>query len=1477
MIKKLTSYLLLLLFMAGCSDEFSWDKGTVVNPDGSIDFILSVPDMTIVSRSDNEPSSAVSNIQMLVFSGTSAESTLKYNKSLSLSDGSLIYDSASDQYSVHLDLGASLIQAGELGVYFIANPPEDMDFTDADIDNLQLGEVQNRRAKILSASNEFVLSGKYVGSLAGLKSTTIPLYRNAVKVTVNAMKPDGSGGYQKDNEGYYILGDAIYPFEVYGCAASTSITAGADGTLGSARAIKEFPFEGDALPEYVNPTANSGSLPIVIVRAKYAQDGKDYYYALAMKTKETNKETKEEVITAINFEPNHWYQILIKEIKAPGSNSPEDAALNPIMSSEDEDSAVSWEIHDHSPKVYNMVSDGKHELGVSHEVVYHLAASDDSGYYFYVKVFEHGKSLTFNMLKDEYAITVEENEDWLEIGSPEDATSDAVDSSITGSEGSTVGGGVPITGDTDSNSTGVVLKYPLRFKSTNQLGTLEGKVRVSWKGLLREIPVSWIRNFNGRDLCDITMRMFDETNTKQFETSKYWDLMEGKSVSGVSFFGIDQEHRGEGCRGMVRYEGIHFPVMYGSPSAANAWRYEYDLDFSPLQADKFKWFITLHGDAALKNYVKVEVYNGNSTSANTAVDVESAKTHAANAQLKLLVKRVGKVSSSDYDYAIGTIRLHIVEPSTNEETTSYDLQMYHTGFFHKNTATSESNRKDSGEGKGDLTNWYYYEVVPVEGPSGTRYMLDRNLGAKTAEFYLSNQGSRVAGADNAPGGYYQVAEKLADYKGTKMKDGICPPGYDYPSQAAWDAVRNSKNFRYERLDAYYKPVYLSGNAGSITFPKMEYIDGAAFSGQSLAGYYWSSTSASGLEKDEIGRWLRALGFTGSATSFINGNVEEFSMPVRCINYMDESSLPTYETYINVAGATHVYLYTVENNEKVGMMGWPGQAVGNYNNMAGQNNWFQYIFQSKTVRPQDLYVVFNFLNSDGTIYTYAKNGKGYSLTPDSAEGWKVVNDPDENIKDSTPAMADWIGVPTQNNYYWQWQHNSAPSASVSNKLYCYNYKPGIRKPVPMYEMRILWPKYVSGNECKQIRIWNTVTSDWEYGYEDGYKEQQGHGWTNFNQDGYSYDNNGAYYYNPEIPEVNKNVPMLIFVKKDNNVYVTKNTYKLGEYGTANNNLLHLHDSDFKVYNGSTDVVKYYLTLGSSGEKEMTESGSNWTLSSLSGSGDLKIYRKTNGTTDLYVKLNGSSLNTTGTAMNTNTQTSSVNVGNISASGTYSFTYNPTANTLTITGGSSGGDSYTCRIYWYGNSTFYQWGPSGLPTGGTGNITSDVSGYSCYEFTLNATEMAKQYNYHYNNKGEQKDQGTMFEVFGNSTSSINCAYIDSDNTLHKKEKPTSDVTTHDLLKKWVEANPMTDTNKRRIFWDNSGKNWSTVKIYWWNSDTSSLDWGARPTMNSIQGGKYWYYDIPSDAKDFKFSDGGSNESDNHTPTSDRCNTNPDVWNN
>ncbi|MDE6754738.1 MAG: hypothetical protein K2J82_09035 [Muribaculaceae bacterium] len=174
----------------------------------------------------------------------------------------------------------------------------------------------------------------------------------------------------------------------------------------------------------------------------------------------------------------------------------------------------------------------------------------------------------------------------------------------------------------------------------------------------------------------------------------------------------------------------------------------------------------------------------------------------------------------------------------------------------------------------------------------------------------------------------------------------------------------------------------------------------------------------------------------------------------------------------------------------------------------------------------------------------------------------------------------------------------------------------------------------------------------------------------------------------------------------------------------------------------------------------------------------------------------------------------------------------------------------------------------------NCNSDYPNYYYLEFD-GGEEVEKFYVQQLpNHSNQQTIQATDFEFDG----VYYCFTVKSGTATGYSGKPKAEYDTIELLKKWIEENPLTDSDKRRIFWDNSGKNWDTVRIYWWNPEGPK--WDNRPTMNKIPGDKYWYYDIPSDAEKFKFSNnysGNGNESGDHTPTTDRCNIDPDVWNN
>lgn len=1035
---------LILLLLASCSDEFGLPDERGIQSDGTVELTFSVPSATVVNtRAEADPEYQVNDISILVFNGSDSE-TAPAQIIEKLSEGNLI--SLNDnRYKVSFKLNADIRSSKDLQFYFIANIPENVTFQD----NATLSSILKQESNSVGESGKFVMSG--YSSLSDLTTKDIPLYRNGTKITVNNAVSSGS------SEQTFEPGATAYQFSVFGTAIKSSILAGYLSTPDSKEycgsPVSTYKFSNDVENNqfvYTHPTLNTGDnegKTFIIVKANYQK--KDYFYRLDFKQKKPKQgsTTGEEEEMYLDLLPNHWYQVMIESVDGPGYSSPEEASKHPL-------SLITYDIHDHAPIIYNMISDGMRELGVTHEVTYNNGVIEDEKWsekYIDIKCFSKYDS---EMTSLPEGLTIISEDEWLEISDPEITDANLIG---TGSE-------------SDPNHTGRVFRYKLRFKKTAELGTLNSDITVAWKGLTRKIPVTWERSFSGSDLCKVKLRIYNEENELQEEITDYWGFLaskeEGSNYSGAGLWGISPSKN----NGKIRNQGLHFPVMYGDPGKTNEarWRYEYEVDMTALKDYDFEWKAKIEGDPTILDHVKI---NGSSTLSGT---------HQMNDNLIFTITRPGNAytnsgsvdgETNDYTYGTGKFILNVTtKPKADEPgsrlSNEYSFDLYHTGFFHKDPQTERADTQDPD-------NYYYYEVVPIQGAVRMRYWLDRNLGAKSSGMYIeATGGTAYYGDSDAAGGYYQVAN-YNKYNDPTMITTIAPPGYRVPQQKVWDAMRNSERFHTEVSGNHFESYYETNDPkiGKVYFPKAMMMENSSKLGESRAGYYWTRTASTGTEKEEIGRWLKMLMISGSSTSYINGNVVTYKASVRCINDIPDNNTPK-RTSFNVNGATHVYLYKKNSDgTKVATTTWPGHVIGNYSTM--ENGWFNFSFESTDFDPSELYVIFNFVDANGIIHTISKEtikdpSKQYSIKPSEATGWKVIDDNCEN----TRSEFSWYKLtnPSTLGCWWSCQLEDA-----SVKVSC--MQPATSKPMSQgRKYRIYWKKSLNDSPRNYSYIWTNSTNN-----------------------------------------------------------------------------------------------------------------------------------------------------------------------------------------------------------------------------------------------------------------------------------------------------------------------------------------------------------------------------------------------------------------
>ena len=976
--KRFFTYIFTILLLAACSDD---EKYTVepMGDDDTITFSISIPEPEkVVSRAekpDEADERKINDLSVLIYKADGSllqsELNIKAKDFISGPTG----DNSTTKITVKLNDDAKA-HRDNVTVYIIANAGALLnDTTTATVTALR-GVTTN---VTLPATDGFIMSGIVTDKLtsASLLTNKVTLYRTAAKFTI-ASAVGASGSSPATGASSFTPESAA----LYNGATAGYVIAGAEKDLYalSKGGSTQFKKGSDNLLLYTYPCESSKSAnTCLVVGGKYKGIDDFVYYRIDLTENETGKR--------LDINPNHWYEVEIKSVNSQGYPTADEAARHP--------SDIEVEIKDHAPTVLDMAFDGIRELGVTDSII------KKEGTNTYPLTVKYYSAIAEEM---NTVPTIKSDVNWITI-------------SATG------------TPQPDDNG-GKVVEYTVTFtENTTELGlgTLEGAITVTWQGLERKTAVEWVRPFDGKSICTTTTLTITPTDgTGNKVITDYWTFLsgKGKSASETSssigetatpqLFGAQPDDMG----GKVRNAGFHFPVMYGKDR--KPWTYTYEVVTKIVNAD---YTVTETISDPLKNHVTC---TGNSNGTYYSFKLEWTGTQ-------------------DYSYLIGQLTLNITPTTVREGArmpSSYEFALYHTGFFHYDTGKGTEYLNDS-ETPTQITyyvgshddGYYYYEVLPVAGTAGstatTRYILDRNLGAKAAGMYIetadgtSHVNSGVwpfnRGKDSA-GGYYKVAYKGANYAGPKMYDNVCPPGYRVPQQRMWDAIRNSSKFTTAQAQAsasYFRAEYkttLDVERNGVTeketiyFPKSRYMENGSMTGDANAGYYWSQTEAAGTEKDEIGRWLKSLQITGEVTSYINGNVETYGMSVRPINDIEDKANYNVISF-NVWGATHVFLYTGDTKDKNYTTSWPGHAIGNSD--TADQQFFNFVYESTIYSAANLKVIFNYVK-DGKITTISKNGIDGLHDGDTwAQGWDVST-LDKYIKCDKDKSTSHIWVGNDNN-------------------------------------------------------------------------------------------------------------------------------------------------------------------------------------------------------------------------------------------------------------------------------------------------------------------------------------------------------------------------------------------------------------------------------------------------------------------------------
>lgn len=910
----------LLALTASCGDDIDIPEGEGPE-DGVLTFTITIPDAEkVVTRAGEDTSDEreIKDLSVLLYDADG--NLLQAEKNMDFSQPSGDDNSTTVRVSLNDAARKAALDNVNATLYIIANAQDLLNHETIETVSGLTGITENCA---LPRSKGFMMSGRYTGPLSSIDLLTknIILYRTEAKVTVQSeasanFNVEDISLYRGSDMGFLTAGCTDAAEAQRYCASSTDTKAIA---LSNSNLLYTYPAK--------NTASDTEDGISVVVGGKYNSCSATTYYRIDLCRKD-----KTGKLSYLNIDPNHWYEIHIDKVSSQGYASADEAAANPA-------SNISVTIYDHAPEVLNMAFDGTRELGVTDVIDY---TGEPNG----------TKTLTVKYYsKKESDMTtapvLTTNAKWLSISGPK----------------------VKDDGD-QSDTPGKIAEYTVTFINDGETGILSEVITTTWQGLSRETKVTWSRPFDGAEICDAKLTIHPTDGTGIKTINNYWDFLKN-TVKGIA---------PDKMGGLVRNQGFHFPVMYGKKGLSNEerWMYSYDLTIKDISTNDYECTWEIAGDEAVRKVNVVQDQNG------------------TNYTLKLT--RAGNTYNNDgsgngaNDYAYGTGELILTftpkVPGSSLPVKRFKLHLYHTGFFHDD--------QDAGNHIVGTFNkgYYYYEVLPVVGANGReRYMLDRNLGATACGMYIQNaEGNNIMPADvswpfspgeDSAGARYRVAEPKNNYSNVTMYDNVTPPGYRVPYQKLWDAMRSNVHFIARAATmgnvSYYTAQYETkvcdylatgtpdnkSDSRTIYFPKARYVDSRGNKlGDANTGYYWTGTEAFGLEKEQIGNWLRIFQITGQVTNYINGHVDNDAMSTRVVNDIAENTTTTRISF-TLKGATNVFMYIGNKSDKMFTTSWPGHAIGNYETADDHN--FNFVYESSGYEAKDFNVIFTYIDSSGMIH------------------------------------------------------------------------------------------------------------------------------------------------------------------------------------------------------------------------------------------------------------------------------------------------------------------------------------------------------------------------------------------------------------------------------------------------------------------------------------------------------------------------------
>lgn len=966
--KKLISILIIFVLMLfSCSDETRWVSIDGVQvPEGSLRIDLSIPEISVISSRSDE--SSVSSISVLFFN---LEGDLIQNYTTSN-----VSSSSEDYISIQFPLIQEVKELpNEANIYILANISTQLEefLTEGRLEQLTETYIDPGSLGMSWKGNK----GDIANNRLGTSDDPVKLRRNVAKITVTSI---ATNFHLKEfvlvnsaKEGYVT---APWNNKYFEELLDDPIGSSGNEALGEMQFLYCFPTNSDAL---------------ILVNGEYKEV--NYWYKLDLKK---NNPT-------LKIEPNHWYKVIITEIKGPGYAIPNYDKWN------SQDGLVEYLIEDTTPGVLSMISDGIRELGTSGEInlnntsqlqihlscIEEIISGNQSGCLHIPDIVTEDVNSSRHSIGENFSVEIIEGSGWLNLEK------------------------VDVSRSSETSSSELNPTYTLRAKGNLTGGNMSALIRVIWQGLSRDISVSFISPFSPKEIFRVTTLIIYEGQVK-YEIDDYWKWLAGenrnvnkeenskRSATGSFYLkGVQTE---VSVNGSIRNQGLHFPMPYGDLSNPNWYEYQLGINNSSDPAKNYKYFsVDIRSNEAEvwddSNFIistATRYTNTNSTvytPENESKVKRNKKTELVNvdedAGLFLVLRRAkGEISEGklknysgiigDYTYSTAELVITFYRDDYDLEGTRHTLNLYHTGFFHNPNITVRGNKGN---------NYYYYEVVEMgEDTDGEPfYWLDRNVGASSNANFIDLGNGSYMGQPEARGLFINISDQAGGLK--VMDEVVCPTGYHVPNMTEWTLMMRSSSFN------------TNTDVGNVYFPRGMYAnprkapDASRYSdygyynpgsedteaGDGGAGYYWTRT-----EDKEGG--FNVLKFSENTYAIMHGDVSTDWMSLRCIAGNEPLPEIIYEKDLYIKGATHIYLFTVDGTP---LFPYPGKeiatpkAVRNLDyskpeEYRADNSFIAFHYNDVTSLDK-LYAIFLYKDETGRVTIISKN---QASTLKEAQGWKL---------------------------------------------------------------------------------------------------------------------------------------------------------------------------------------------------------------------------------------------------------------------------------------------------------------------------------------------------------------------------------------------------------------------------------------------------------------------------------------------------------